>query len=115
MVEVLHLNVIPHAKRFPRITIHCEIIPGRLIEDQGLLPEVNYCHISVMDNGIGFDAQYKERIFTVFQRLHGQSIYTGTGIGLAICKRIIDNHKGIITATGKLNKGAQFDIYIPAD
>ena len=103
-----------HPKRFPRITIKCEITPGRLLDYKELLHELDYCHISVQDNGIGFDPEYKDRIFEVFQRLHGQSKYSGTGIGLAICKRIVENHKGMIIATGRLNKGSQFDIYIPA-
>jgi len=60
------------------------------------------------------DSQYSERIFQVFQRLHSQEEYKGTGIGLAICKRIIENHHGAIFASGKLNEGARFDIYIPA-
>jgi len=102
-----------HPKRFPRISIKCEVTPGRLLNFGDILPEVNYCHISVADNGIGFDSKYKNRIFEVFQRLHGQHVYEGTGMGLAICKRIIENHKGIITATGRLNKGVTFDIYLP--
>jgi two-component system CheB/CheR fusion protein len=102
-----------HAKRFPRINIKCEITPGRLLNFDGYLPEINYCHITVTDNGIGFDPKYKDRIFEVFQRLHGQQSYRGTGMGLAICKRIIENHKGVITATGRLNKGVTFDIYLP--
>ncbi len=102
-----------HAKRFPRITIKCDVTPGRLLNLGELLPEVNYCHISVCDNGIGFDPKYEGRVFEVFQRLHGQDVYKGTGMGLAICKRIVENHKGIITATGKLNKGVTFDIYLP--
>jgi len=102
-----------HPKRFPRINIKCEVTPGRLLKFGDVLPEVNYCHISVSDNGIGFDPKYKDRIFEVFQRLHGQQLYKGTGMGLAICKRIIENHKGVITATGQLNKGVTFDIYLP--
>jgi two-component system CheB/CheR fusion protein len=103
-----------HKKRFPRISIRCEITPGKLLKKEIALPETNYCHITYTDNGIGFDPQYKDRIFEVFQRLHEYDEYKGTGIGLAICKKIIENHKGIITATGRINKGAQFDIYIPA-
>ncbi len=57
--------------------------------------------------------EYTDRIFTIFQRLHSKSRFEGTGIGLAICKRIVENPYGIITATGILNNGAQFDIYIP--
>ncbi len=102
-----------YPKRFPRITIKSEIIPGNLLKEAALLPDKDYCHIIFTDNGIGFDPQYKERIFEVFQRLHEYAKYQGTGIGLAICKKIIENHKGKITATGQLNKGAKFDIYIP--
>ncbi len=75
----------------------------------------NYCHISIQDNGIGFEPHFNERIFGVFQKLHSKEVYAGTGIGLAIVKKIVENHKGLITATGKLNKGATFDIYIPAN
>ncbi len=78
-------------------------------------PEKNYCHIIVTDNGIGFEPHFSERIFGVFQKLHSKEVYEGTGIGLAIVKKIVENHKGVITATGELNKGATFDIYIPAD
>jgi signal transduction histidine kinase len=75
--------------------------------------KTDYCHIIYTDNGIGFEPQFNERIFEVFQRLNGQEEYKGTGMGLAICKRIIENHNGMITAKGELNKGARFDIYIP--
>jgi two-component system CheB/CheR fusion protein len=66
------------------------------------------------DNGIGFEPHFSERIFGVFQKLHGKDVYEGTGIGLAIEKKIVENHNGIIIATSELNKGARFDIYIPA-
>ncbi len=75
--------------------------------------KIKYCHIIYTDNGIGFDPQYNERIFEVFQRLHSQEQYSGTGIGLAICKRIIESHKGFITATGEPGVGVTFDIFIP--
>jgi len=77
--------------------------------------EKNYCHISITDNGIGFEPYFSDRIFGVFQKLHNKEVYAGTGIGLAIVKKIVENHKGHITATSELNKGATFDIYIPAD
>ncbi|WP_291151174.1 sensor histidine kinase [Flavobacterium sp. UBA7680] len=73
----------------------------------------DYCHITISDNGIGFDPQFEARIFEMFQQLNSKSDYKGTGIGLAIVKKIVENHNGIITATGKLNQGAKFDIYIP--
>ena len=77
--------------------------------------EKNYCHISIKDNGIGFEPHFSERIFGVFQKLHSKEVYEGTGIGLAIVKKIVENHKGFITATGELNKGSTFDIYLPVD
>ncbi len=78
-----------------------------------LSPEKEYCHIMVSDNGIGFEKEFNEKIFEVFQKLHSRDEYAGTGIGLAIVKKIVDNHRGIITATSKLNNGTTFNIYIP--
>ena len=104
----------------PHITIKSVTAPGSLLQNEipeltgRLSPQKEYCHISISDNGIGFDPRYKEQIFEVFQRLYGKDEYPGTGIGLAIVKKIVENHSGIITATGKLDKGATFDIYIPA-
>ncbi|WP_431245189.1 PAS domain-containing sensor histidine kinase [Flavobacterium sp. P21] len=95
------------------IKINCQIAKGIVFNNEKLIPETNYCHIRIEDNGIGFEQQYSNKIFEVFQRLHGKLEYNGTGIGLAIVKKIVDNHNGIIKATGKLNKGAIFDIYIP--
>ncbi len=100
--------------RAPYIKINSEIAEGATFNNEKLVKEVKYCHIIVSDNGIGFEQQYSERIFEVFQRLHGKNEYNGTGIGLSIVKRIVENHNGVITAKGELNKGAEFDIYIPA-
>jgi PAS domain S-box-containing protein len=117
--QLLH-NLIGNALKFskkdvpPHITIHSEKIKGDKIKVGALPPGKNYCHISVSDNGIGFDPQYSERIFVVFQRLHGKEQFSGTGIGLAIVKKIVENHHGVITATSELNKGARFDIFIPS-
>ncbi len=86
---------------------------GKKLDNEQLAPEKKYCHISVTDNGIGFDPQYKHQIFEVFERLHSKEEYQGTGIGLAIVKKIVDHHGGIITASGRLNKGATFDMYLP--
>lgn len=97
----------------PVIQISCSVEKGNNAASEKLLPEKNYCHITISDNGIGFDPKYHEKIFKVFQRLNGKEEYAGTGIGLAIVKKIIDNHKGFITATAEINKGARFDIYIP--
>ncbi|HJY12009.1 MAG TPA: ATP-binding protein, partial [Flavobacterium sp.] len=75
----------------------------------------DYWNFSFQDNGIGFEAQYNQNIFVIFQRLHHTEDYSGTGIGLAIVKKIVDNHNGIIVADGNLNKGVTFNIYIPID
>ncbi|MEJ0105895.1 MAG: ATP-binding protein [Bacteroidota bacterium] len=98
----------------PHIQITGKISTGEQLNNASLSPHKMYCHIIVCDNGIGFDNQYKDRIFDVFQRLHGKEEYKGTGIGLSIVKKIVENHDGVITATGEMNKGARFDIYIPA-
>jgi len=72
-----------------------------------------YHQIVVSDNGIGFDPQYAEKIFEVFQRLHGRNTFEGTGIGLSICKQVVDNHNGIIYASGEIGIGAKFIILLP--
>jgi signal transduction histidine kinase len=87
---------------------------GSELDNPYLLPEKNYYHITVQDNGIGFEPRFSERIFEVFQKLHGKEVYGGTGIGLAIVKKIVANHNGIISAKSELNQGARFDIYLPA-
>jgi PAS domain S-box-containing protein len=103
-----HVNINPHIK------IKCNLETGRIPENGELIPSVTYCHISVSDNGIGFEPQFHEKIFQVFQRLHSRENYSGTGIGLSIVKKIVENHNGEITAYSEGN-GARFDIYIPAD
>lgn len=76
-------------------------------------PDLPYCEIVIKDNGIGFDEQYKNKIFTIFQRLHNSDAYTGTGIGLSIGKKIVENHKGIIFSKSEENVGAEFHIILP--
>lgn len=76
--------------------------------------ETNYWKLTFSDNGIGFEQQYADRIFELFQRLHSRFEYEGTGIGLAICKKIVQNHKGFIYADGKPGLGASFIIYLPS-
>jgi light-regulated signal transduction histidine kinase (bacteriophytochrome) len=116
--QLLH-NLIGNALKFsnpeipPHIKIKSEIVSGIKLQNETLSPQVKYCHISVSDNGIGFEEQYKDKIFEVFQRLHGKNEYDGTGIGLSIVKKIVENHNGYIKAKGEPNKGATFEIYIP--
>ncbi|MDB5226763.1 MAG: sensor signal transduction histidine kinase [Bacteroidota bacterium] len=117
--QLMH-NLIGNSLKFsrsnitPHIKINSVITEGIKLNNENLSPQKKYCHISVSDNGIGFEPQYKDRIFELFQRLHDKQV-KGTGIGLAIAKKIVENHNGIITATGELNKGATFDIYIPSN
>tara|TARA_R110002020_G_scaffold47937_2_gene137059 strand:+ start:122374 stop:125961 length:3588 start_codon:yes stop_codon:yes gene_type:complete len=98
----------------PVIKISCQPVSGKETGRKDLVSKQLYHHISFSDNGIGFDPEYSEKIFDVFQRLHSKSDYVGTGIGLSIVKKIVDNHGGFIYATGESGKGALFDIYIPA-
>ncbi|MFB9076750.1 PAS domain S-box protein [Flavobacterium procerum] len=113
-------NLISNSLKFSKpeipavIKITCEIAKGSSLKNEKLNVLKNYCHITITDNGIGFEPHYSKKIFDVFQRLHGRDQYKGTGIGLAIVKKIVENHNGIITAKGELNEGASFDIYIPS-
>ncbi|MCW3120935.1 MAG: hypothetical protein JWQ38_427 [Flavipsychrobacter sp.] len=113
-------NMVSNALKFsspdrdPVITISAEVATGSALHQPRLSDKKNYCHITIADNGIGFEPEYNERIFEIFQRLHSVSEYQGTGIGLAIVKKIVENHNGLITATSELDKGAVFDIYLPA-
>ena len=112
-------NLISNSLKFtlsgkpPHISIKSDIITATMPGNALLTPGIEYLHITVSDNGIGFSPEYRHRIFEIFQRLNGKNDYPGTGIGLAIVKKIVENHQGIITATGQLNEGAKFDIYIP--
>ena len=117
----LMYNLISNALKFSKpdlpsqIVIKSSIVNGRKIKNKKLSSDKEYCHITVKDNGIGFEPRFSERIFEVFQKLHSKEIYSGTGIGLAIVKKIVENHNGIIIATSELDKGATFDMYFPAN
>jgi len=95
---------LPNAK--PKVKVHAEILANDLVE-------APICQLTVQDNGIGFDEKYLDKIFAVFQRLHGRQEYEGTGIGLAVCRRIVDRHKGNITAKSKPGEGATFTVQLP--
>ncbi|WP_343692598.1 ATP-binding protein [Chitinophaga sp.] len=84
-----------------------EDVPGELSKEQ------EYIKLTFQDNGIGFEQQFSDRIFTIFQRLNDKKTYAGTGIGLALCKKIVENHHGLIQAEGELQKGATFTVYLP--
>jgi PAS domain S-box-containing protein len=111
--QMMH-NLIGNSLKFARPGIKPKIkIKGEMIPFYRPLNR-KACHISISDNGIGFDQEYSDKIFKVFQRLHTREEFAGTGIGLAIVKRIVENHEGIITVESEPLKGATFNIYIPA-
>ncbi|MDZ4871782.1 MAG: Sensor histidine kinase RcsC [Chroococcidiopsis cubana SAG 39.79] len=111
-------NLIGNALKFrrknepPRVKIYSQIIDNREQLTENLL-NTYLCQITVEDNGIGFDQKYCDRIFQVFQRLHGRSEYEGTGIGLAICRKIVERHGGSIAAESKPSQGAKFIVTLP--
>lgn len=115
----LMINLLTNALKFSRPGLHPHIIIQSVniitskTNAENLTPGLEYCHISVKDNGIGFDPRYKDKVFELFQRLHKKEDYPGTGIGLFSVKKVVENHNGYIFATSALNEGATFDIYIP--
>lgn len=118
-INQLFSNLISNALKFnpgnePKISISTTMLDKIKNElPEGLNPALSYCMIEFKDNGIGFDQQYAEQIFTIFQRLHTKHEYAGTGIGLALCKKIVVNHHGSIKASSLTGKGATFQIILP--
>ncbi|WPQ64442.1 ATP-binding protein [Chitinophaga sancti] len=120
-LQQLIQNILTNAIKFAsperqlEINIRCQLLKGAALD----IPvrenqlEDTFCRLSFEDNGIGFEPAYAERIFLLFQRLHGMSEYSGTGIGLAICKKITDSHHGYIKAHGEAGKGASFIVILP--
>jgi len=115
----LFSNIISNGIKFhkedehPVITIQCELLKAGEVPHFKLPEDKEYYKIEIADNGIGFEEEYATRIFNVFQRLHGKADYPGSGIGLAICKKILEHHNGLIFATGVPGKGAKFTFIIP--
>ena len=120
-LEQLFQNLLSNALKFRRSGVAPLIrVQGELVAFSQLPPTVKptrqvavYHRIDVIDNGIGFDDKYVDRIFQVFQRLHGKNEFAGTGIGLAICEKVAANHGGAITATSQPGQGATFSVYLP--
>jgi len=114
--QQLFSNIIENSMKYSRenvppvIKISAAIVPGKV---HSLPRSKQWYEINIADNGIGFEQEYAENIFKLFQRLHGRNEYYGTGIGLAICKKIVENHKGTIKATGFPGAGATFTILLP--
>ncbi|WP_282032098.1 CHASE3 domain-containing protein [Winogradskyella eximia] len=118
-IQQLFINLISNSLKYskegvpPIIEITHEEVRSRDVDEINKSLYKFHHKITFKDNGIGFEQIYAEKIFLLFNRLHGKSEYSGTGIGLAICKKIVENHKGIIIADGKPNVGATFTIYLP--
>ncbi len=114
----LFLNLVSNGLKFskanwaPYILFQSQLTTADLVP--GMQGAQKFHHITVSDNGIGFDAQDAEKIFEIFNRLHGRRDFEGTGIGLAICKKVVERHGGKMTAEGEADKGATFHIYLPA-
>lgn len=120
-IQQLFANLIGNSLKYskenvpPKIKITCSKV---IAADEELIPKQTkdkFYKITFKDNGIGFEQEYAEKIFVLFNRLHNKNEYAGTGIGLAICKKIVENHKGFIFAEGKPNAGALFTVYLPEE
>ncbi|NIJ53756.1 PAS domain-containing sensor histidine kinase [Dyadobacter arcticus] len=90
-----------------------EVMPAELKVLPTSLPDHRYLCLEIADNGIGFDEKHLDKIFQMFQRLHGRSEFSGSGIGLALCKKVVQNHHGYITAKSEPGKGSTFLVYLP--
>jgi len=118
-IKQLFSNIIHNAIKFrkadqnPEISIASYLMPEQEKEGYSLKKDIDYHKIIISDNGIGFEQEYADKIFKIFQRLHGKSEYPGTGVGLAICRKITDNHNGLLSATSKPGEGSTFEIILP--
>jgi PAS domain S-box-containing protein len=107
-------NALKFSQQEPLIDISCRQVKGReAVYTANLSASGAYYEIIFKDNGIGFEQQYGEKVFGIFQRLHDRKAYAGTGIGLALCRRIVETHHGSITARSKPGVGTSFYIYLP--
>ena len=115
----LFTNLFTNAIKFkgeastPEIEIKSSVLSDEDKEANHLRQNTKYYRIIVKDHGIGFDQEFSMKIFQIFQRLHGKAEYPGSGIGLAICKKIVENHSGRIFAQSEPDKGAEFFILLP--
>ena len=102
-----------HREEAPVVKIHSQLLKDEEPRSEGSASDDGLCQITVQDNGIGFDEKYTDRIFGIFQRLHGRSTYEGTGVGLAICRKIVERHGGSITAESTPGQGTTFIVTLP--
>ncbi|MEZ0487204.1 PAS domain-containing sensor histidine kinase [Fibrella aquatica] len=114
LMQNLMVNALKFRSRDRSLVVQVDCRPALPDElPQPLAESVPYWLITVADNGVGFDEKYKERIFQLFQRLHDSSSYSGTGIGLAICQRVVDSHDGAIDVSSQPGEGTTFSIFLP--
>ena len=119
-IQQLFQNLISNSLKYskpgvvPIIKFECEQVKASDYPALNIVRNKKYYKITVTDNGIGFEQQYADKIFTIFKRLHTSAEYPGTGIGLSICKKIVENHSGYIFAEGKPGIGAVFNIFLPS-
>jgi signal transduction histidine kinase len=97
----------------PVVKVSGKFIHGRHQREAGRSSAEEQCRIVVEDNGIGFEERHRERIFGVFQRLHPRDVFEGTGIGLALCRKIVERHGGQITAQSVPGRGSTFEVLLP--
>ncbi len=120
LMKPLFQNLINNALKYskkdtpPIVKIRAELSTDINGKNRGNLIS-KYCRIYVEDNGIGFDQKYAEEIFGMFKRLHRNTEFEGTGIGLALCKKIVEQHNGFISARSRNNEGATFIVSLPVD
>ena len=122
-LQQLFQNLIENAVKYKKphstseVTISSELIQQNAVKtfpENISLENIPYYLIEISDNGIGFDPQNADRIFDVFTRLHGNSDYNGTGVGLSIVRKVAENHRGYIWAESNLGQGSRFKLMIPA-
>jgi PAS domain S-box-containing protein len=107
-------NALKFSQEIPAIEITATPVNGQQVSSVGQLnSKISYWQITVQDNGIGFEQHFADKIFTIFQRLNPREKFEGTGIGLALCKKIVENHAGHITVNSVPGEGTAFTIYLP--
>ena len=106
-------NALKYRKKDEDVSIEIRSEVSFVISDRDKNLVNNYCRIFIKDNGIGFDQKYADEIFGMFRRLHHNGEYSGTGVGLALCKKIAELHHGFISARSKINEGATFIVSFP--
>ncbi len=118
-MKQLFANIFSNALKFRKdqspvqIEVRGSQLSHREAQGFGLAAAIPFVRIDIRDNGIGFESEYSEKIFQIFQRLNGKSEYPGSGIGLAICKKIVEKHGGLIFAESEPEKGASFTVILP--